>query len=558
MSGGAETELNDPAADRRRRLRHLAPAALIFVAAMTVLMATDNLYGFTYDEPIYTAKSGAVVEWLSLLSLRPADALSPRALAIYWHGKDQHPGCYKLLTALCASTIGRLGSPASQFRAGTNLLCALCLAAVYLFIAGLWGRAAGAYGVGALLCMPRVFAHCHLTALDAPIMATSFITVIAVWQACVVKDDGSARASRRAWLWAVAAGALWGMALGTKLNSVVIPLIVLPWVFVFARRRLWRLLVSFAVVGPLVFFITWPWLWDDTWSRLGAYIMFHWQHWQISVMYFGRVYTVAPWHYPLVMTAITLPPVTLVLALVGGMRVAQVWRVQRSPGQADARAAAMALVLLGLVMNLVPNCLPSTPKYGGVRLFLPIFPYIAVLAAVGLRAVLDWVVVDKLRGHGDKGRLGKQVTALVVALALAGPIKALGRFVPYHLSYYNCFIGGLPGATRAGMEPTYWGESYRYAASWLIPNARPGSTVWVEPQGYESTFRLFELGQRRPDLLFSTGLEGFETADYAVTQNKATEFTIITHRLVAERRPVYSDGIDGVPIIYVFDLKQGP
>jgi len=43
------------------------------------------------------------------------------------------------------------------------------------------------------------------------------------------------------------------------------------------------------------------------------------------------------------------------------------------------------LILLGwaLVVNIAPSMLPWAPKYGGVRLFLPMFPYLAVMAGVG-------------------------------------------------------------------------------------------------------------------------------------------------------------------------------
>ena len=520
----------------------LAIAGAIFALSLALLIPTNSPYGTTYDEPIYQSKAVQALEWLRLAVTGPSLALTPAAIERYWHAKDQHPGFVKLLSGVAGVTLGRLAPPGEAMRTGTNLLAALCFAALYLFTAGLWGRAAGVYAVGALLLMPRVFAHAHLAALDAPVMAMTFLVLAASWRACVAHER-----PRRAWAWALAAGALWGLALSTKLNAFFVPFVVFPWALVFARGSLGRLAVGFAALGPLVFLATWPWLWHDTWSRFGDYFHFHFRHWEIAVTYLGNTYAVAPWHYPLVMTAITTPPVTLALALVGLAAV-------RLRGPFTPQGAALALVAWALLVNFVPSCLPETPKYNGVRLFLPVFPLLAVLAAVGFRTALDWLV-GRIRGAAADVGLRRRVTALALFAALIGPLAATARFTPFHLSYYNALIGGLPGAARAGMEPTYWGETYRSAALWLAREAEPGATVWIEPAGFESTVRLFELGPLRPDLRFSAGPEGFGEADFAVTQNKPTEFSDITRRLVASARPVFTDGLDGVPLVYVFRLR---
>ncbi len=270
-------------------------------------------------------------------------------------------------------------------------------------------------------------------------------------------------------------------------------------------------------------------------------------------MYFGKVYALAPWHYALVMSAITLPPVTGLLALFGGVRLRRLR--QDLAGAERTRAAALLLVAWAAFVNLAPSCLPSSPKYSGVRLFLPVFPYVAILAAVGFRAALDATIRWAARRVGVQ-QLQTKLTAVALFLALVGPLAAVAKFTPFHLSYYNLLIGGLPGAARLGMEPTYWGDTYRSASLWLARHAPEGATVWIEPLGFESTVRYFELGPLRPDLRFSSGPEGFGTADFAVTQNKPTEMSEITKRLVVTTKPAYVDGIDGVPLIYVFRVRE--
>jgi len=126
------------------------------------------------------------------------------------------------------------------------------------------------------------------------------------------------------------------------------------------------------------------------------------------------------------------------------------------------------------------------------------------------------------------------------------------------MSYYNALIGNLPGAVRRGMEPTYWGDTYLAAFVWLHRNARPGSIVWIEPPGLEGTFRTTygPLGILRPDLKLVSGPANIQKADYAVTQNKPTEFTDVTRRLIRRRRPVFTEQLQGVPLVFVFDMRR--
>lgn len=527
-------------------------AALIFVAVLALLMLSNSLYGTTYDEPIYAGKALAAAQWLGYLFQSPADAVSAETIRQSWDAKDQHPGFYKLLAGVSAVTLGTL-TPASALRVGTNLLVAAACAALVLLVADAFGRGAAVYAALALLLMPRVFGDAHMGALDAPIMSMSVLVLAAVWRVCVPR--GEIASPRETAFWTLLAGLLWGLALGTKLNAFFLPFIVFPWVLLADRRRFWPLALSFAVLGPLAFWGTWPWLWHDTLPRFMEYFHFHFKHWEIGVTYFGRVYTLAPWHYPLVMILITLPPVTLALSLLGLGTLPSASRGLHSTGLARRRALLLTLVGWGLLVNLIPSCLPSTPKYNGVRLFLPVFALLAVFAAAGFRAVLDGGLRLVQRRTGQAAVIPARAVALVVVIALLGPLMATGKFTPFHLSYYNALIGGLPGAVRAGMEPTYWGDVYRSAALWLSANAPRGARVWVEPAGYESTFRLFELGPLRDDLTFSAGPEGLAGSDFAVTQNKSTEFTPDTRRMVATMKPVFTDGLDGVPLVYVFRLR---
>ena len=50
------------------------------------------------------------------------------------------------------------------------------------------------------------------------------------------------------------------------------------------------------------------------------------------------------------------------------------------------------------------------------------------------------------------------------------------------LSYYNALIGGLSGAARAGMEPTYyWDAVTPEVRDWLNAHTEAGDGRWRSP-----------------------------------------------------------------------------
>ncbi len=540
---------DEPSPPPPSRHRDLVTAAAICLFAWLVLFYTASPIGITYDEPIYSGRSQMAWQWLSLLATSPSDALSRSSIDELWNAKDMHPALAKLTAAL-TSRLALLHvnwgvSPFTFPRTGTMFSVGLALGFLYLLLraAGL-GRALSILGPGLLLFMPRVFGLSHLISLDAPIMAVSFLAVAAAWWA-VERDDRFSL---------IIAGLAFGCALATKVNGFFVPFITLPYAFLLRPRRGVGLLLVSVVLGPLVFFATWPWMWHDTFRRLAEYLAFHWHHWEIGVLYFGRVYVLAPWHYPLVMTAITTPVLTLLLAVAGFGGWLNLLAALRKPSsllQAPPFKRLWLLAGWALVINLGPSMLPSSPKYGGVRLFLPAMAWLAVLAVLGLRPLLAFA--------RRKAQLPPErawvISAALTAAVLLPSASMVAHFFPWELSSYNGLIGGLPGATRAGMEPTYWGETYISAAWWLDAHAPQGARVWIDPPGMESVVRMYKVfGDLRPDIVTVAGAAAFSSADFAVCQNKPTEFSPEVKRLLSTTAPTWTDSLDDVPLIFLWRL----
>jgi hypothetical protein len=253
------------------------------------------------------------------------------------------------------------------------------------------------------------------------------------------------------------------------------------------------------------------------------------------------------------MTAITTPVAVLALGVVGLLIVLRCM-VRRTPVGGEAQPAlhsACALILLGALLNIGFNSLPSAPKYGGVRLFLPFFPYAVALSAVGLHAITAALARVPALASGSLLTARRLRIGLAV-LALVPSVRAVGLSHPYQLSYYNLLIGGTRGAVAAGMEATYWGDSYLAASNYVATHMKPGDQVWVDLPGCEWIIRQY-LSATDPDArVTSSGWPPPGTA-WAIVQNKASELSPASRALLARATPVFAAALDDVPLSLVYD-----
>ncbi|MCX7765188.1 MAG: hypothetical protein N2246_00560, partial [Candidatus Sumerlaeia bacterium] len=108
---------------------------------------------------------------------------------------------------------------------------------------------------------------------------------------------------------------------------------------------------------------------------------------------------------------------------------------------------------------LIIVTLPGSPKYDGERLFLPAFPFLAILGGFGLLQVSKFLGELFSAKPSTAHRLIKYFAIIIITVAFGNGLWATFDYYPFHLSYFNRFIGGINGANKAGMEITYWGEA---------------------------------------------------------------------------------------------------
>jgi hypothetical protein len=500
----------------------------LFVATVLVGQALfAEALGLTYDEPVYAAVGERHLAWWGRVLRADAGAWSRDGLERGWGNSgatpveaDWHPPLGKLWLALwgrCPSPCG----PFARWRLGATLFFALTATALFCFLTPRAGRCAGLGAWLALVTMPRFVADGNLGALDGAVACLATLALCAA-QRVLERPD-----RRRG----VVYGVLLGAAMATKFNGILVAPAVLLVAGVRRRAALRPLALGTFVVAPLVFWLSWPWLWYDGLHHLRQVVAFHGRHGLIATSYFGTVYTQPPppWHYAPVMLAVTTPLLTLASAALG------------------VRRPLAGLLLAALACHLLPFLNPSAAKYNGVRLFLPVLPLLAALSGLGLAAVLAWV---RARVKGGPCWVAPTLVALAVYLPAA---RGLLGVYPYPLAYYNALVGGPAGAERRGLEVSYWGDPFRGLVAWLSAHAPRGAEVYLHPPGAIAMVEMYRaVGLLRKDIRLVHGTEAARRAAFRVYQNRPSEWDELGRGLRARAAPRFVLTAAGAPVGFVW------
>jgi 4-amino-4-deoxy-L-arabinose transferase-like glycosyltransferase len=457
---GSDRDVTAPPGDLHPRAGRWALAIGLFAAAAVIL--TLDGPGLTVDEPLDVRPGRNYLRILGESGIRFLDrAVVDRT----YRDNSEHPPFGRWLLGM-ASVVGepfeillKGPDPTGSYVLAGRLAPAFTFGALVGLIAWAamrhWGLTAGLAAAFAMVAMPRVFAHAHLGALDTFLSFT--------WTAALLAGERALRAHRpiRAM---TGAGVVWSLALLTKIHAWFLLPILGTWSLLrLGPRRAAGAMVAWTLTGIVLFWAGWPWLWFDPWTRLLAYWGTGVERATIRVQYLGRVFADrdVPWHYPWLYFAVTVPLGFQVFGAIGVVR--GWWARQRDP---------LPLLLTGSIVFFLLLFSTRVPVYDGERLFLHVFPAWAMLIGLGF----GW-----LRQRMARVRLKQAI--LVVLLAAQG-IGVVSSY-PFGLSYYNAFVGGLPGAERLGLEVTYWSDAIDgVLLDRLARAARPDASAAMVPTLY--------------------------------------------------------------------------
>ena len=451
---------------------------LVATIVFLVLTGTSSMLPLVWDEgelisraalvkrwggQVIGCLSGCNVEQSPLGTVRPA-LLSQEAIAASWHSTtviEGHPGGYLAVIALgrtLADFVPHLPEK-TAWRLGPILLMSIALGVTFSTIRRHFDAIAALFAVTAILLVPRVFAHAHFATCDSVLMA-AWLLAVATFP--IPKRDGpSPRPSRH-----ILSGIVWGGCLGLTLAAkftgwaVCVPfalmIVVLSAKFrvqssecsalhsaLSSLRSMFPCLVGI-YAAILVFFLLNPPLWHQTFAGIIEffYLNTHRGQFNVSILFWGRMYDLnnpLPWYNTLVWVAITFPILMLAVLPFG------IYRMFPRNAHSERTRFSWLIVLNALVL-LIVRAFPGTPPHDGIRLFVPAFPFLAIIAGIGM-AQLWQLTTQRLIGR------------LTVVLVLVIGTSNLVCYAPQWLSFYNAVIGGVQGASRKGFEPTYYWDA---------------------------------------------------------------------------------------------------
>ena len=550
-----------------------AVGALLGLVYVAWLLATSRSLGFGRDEGVYFHAAADYARWFELLWKTPKRAIERGAIDQLWNNNHEHPALMKSLFGLSFTFFHEklhvFADASDAFRLPGMLMGGLCLWVVYLLGARHFSRRAGVMAAALLALMIRVFFHAHLACFDVPIMTMWTLSIYVYWRACQTRGLG----------WAIASGLVYGLTLETKHNAWILPLVyLLHTAFIDGRRILRELgrgrisipaqLVFLAILGPAVFVLLWPWLWNDTLPRIQEYANFHLNHEYYNIEFLHQNYFGPPspkLYAPLLILG-TVPLVTLVLFGIGAWDrlralARSVWpalkafaRSQAVPRVASDDAGTDLLLFLALCAPIAPFFLPKTPIFGGTKHWMPAYPFLALYAGRGFdltwtalrRAWQDRVPLLQARAH-----LLPYAQGALVVLVLAAPLAEVVHSHPFGLSAYTPVVGGTAGGADLGLNRQFWGYTTESLGPWLEKEAPRGATVFIHDTGWDAWNRMAD-EKRVPSTLRAVGNPS--EAMFAIVHHELHMAEVDDQIWMAygERAPAYVLTHDGVPIVSVY------
>lgn len=501
--------------------------------------------GLAWDEALYIPYSEAFRQWFAGLpgTLNWADFYN--TLGHF----QSHPPLAKYVFSIFSALFGGSLGPLYACRLASIATTAALVGAVYLFTLRLRGRFEAIAAALLLILMPRFFANGMLAVLDVPAAFWWFVAAALFYLAMENR--------RLAWL----AGLACALAFSTKINALMLPVVLWPWGIFFYRKKALPAILWSLVFVPVVFFAIWPFLWGapivntgkyfaekfpfvlEIYQRFGVDLASHGDaahrmlvRSDVPVLYFGRVYTQgAPWHYAVVMIAVTTPVGILAAAAAGCAAVSRQVRHRKY----------LVFLVLNVVFWPLALALGAGKPYDGVRLFLSVFPFIAILGGAGVRWAWGAVV-----GRG----LPSWVADIVVSLFLLWQAVGLSAYGALGLSYYSEVVGGVRGAAKSGFDVTFWGEVADNELLSVINDSAPdASRVAAFPMGalYVNNMRAFALlrGDLQP-------VDEWDDWDYMIVANRGAYLAGREDIKAMVAEPLAEKRLRGEPVAWVVRKRR--
>jgi 4-amino-4-deoxy-L-arabinose transferase-like glycosyltransferase len=337
--------------------------------------------------------------------------------------------------------------------------------------------------------------------------------VTALWFIAVMAGIKGAKS----YWWLLLTGITVGLTMLTKFHGFLL-FFPLGGYFIWKRRYIRFGLI--AVVACAVYIVGWPWMWTETLAHFGEYLHMQFIHGSVPEYVLGHLYPFAPWWYPTLMFMVTTPVFLLITFFVGAYRTI-------TKGNSFDK-----IILINALFPILFFSLPGVYRYDWVRLFLPAFPFVCLVAGMGIKFLSRKIPV-----------------AVFWGLWFVTIFFSVIRIYPWVSSYYNELVGGPAGAASLGFESEYYGNAYLGVLPWM--NGHKSDMMCV-PFTKHAVDYYQAMGQIEAGVVFGATGDACRYEIILMRQGFIMQDAYIS-KLVAKRRPVFAVTLDGVSLVGVYD-----
>ena len=131
-------------------------------------------------------------------------------------------------------------------------------------------------------------------------------------------------------------------------------------------------------------------------------------------------------------------------------------------------------------------------------------------------------------------------------------VISVAVMMPVPLSYYSPLVRGLPGATAAGMEPTYyWDALDANARRWLFEHTEPSATIQFAT--FPHSWLYLRKSARLPERLAPIDRG---RPKWYVLQNRPGAYFPLDRSLATHGHAAYTVTKLGVPLVWIFPFSE--
>jgi 4-amino-4-deoxy-L-arabinose transferase-like glycosyltransferase len=388
----------------------------------------------------------------------------------------------------------------------------------------------------------------HQDALQTTFMLLSLLPLLGYW----LKGW-----SRR---WLLLSGVAAGLSFLSKASAVfLMPFFVLSglaWALLRWRRkecRGWsdvrRLIMDsllWGVVACLTIFLFWPAMWvmplDVLKVVFGLGSQYFGEADDEGVFFLGRIaQNPGPLFYPVAWLLRTTPLIVIGLVVWVGISIRSV--LDRRPEKRSSIRPVSDFLLIYVLLFVTFLTLADKKQD---RYLLPIYPALAILAALGL--VRAFTTRYQVPNGSNRVHIPLALIAVIIFLFQGILVKAS---YPYYFTYYNPLVGGARMATR--LITVGWGEGLEQAAAYL--NSLPDADQLAVTSWYHNSLSPFFRGQATN---FTSEPGKTLGSDYAVLYRNQIQRELptpeIVNYLLEHHTPDFTVTLREVDYVYVYRL----